>query len=169
MNQRPLEREPLSQPAGKPADTVVSPRLEPGKREPLVHASLEVRSSIVYATVIVALVFLPLFMLTGVEGRLLAPLGLAYITSLVASLFVSLTVTPVLASYLLPQIFGAKGSGPAPRSRKSIAGRLRSVFGRRAAAGRDWLWLHDLRHACATFLLVSGATSSSWRCSRSPP
>ncbi len=66
--------------------------------EVIYHASLEIRSSIVYATIIVALVFLPLFMLSGVEGRLLAPLGLAYITALIASLFVSLTVTPVLAS-----------------------------------------------------------------------
>ncbi len=69
--------------------------------EVIYHASLEIRSSIVYATIIVALVFIPLFALSGVEGKLLAPLGLAYITALIASLFVSLTVTPVLASYLL--------------------------------------------------------------------
>ena len=67
----------------------------------VMRASQEVRSGIFYATVIIILVFLPLFALSGVEGRLFVPLGVAFIVSIVASLLTSITLTPVLAYYFL--------------------------------------------------------------------
>jgi CzcA family heavy metal efflux pump len=84
--------------------------LPEGTRRPnfqvVLAASIEIRSSIVFATLIIALVFIPIFFLAGVEGRLLQPLGVAYLVALAASLVVAVTVTPVLCYFLLP---GSKG------------------------------------------------------------
>src|SRR5205814_8406462 len=79
-------------------------------------ASLEVRSAVVYATFIVVLVFLPIFFLSGLQGRLFAPLGYAYVLAVMASLAVALTVTPALALFLLSR------SGEPSRTGSSAAG-----------------------------------------------
>jgi len=71
------------------------------KLKVIYDASVEIRSSVIHATFIIIVAFIPLFFLSGMEGRLLAPLGIAFIVSLFASLVVAITLTPVLCSYLL--------------------------------------------------------------------
>ena len=97
---------------------------EPAMRV-VASASAEVRSGIVYATLIIVLVFLPLFALTGIEGRLFAPLGVAYIVSILCSLLVAVTVTPVLSYWLLPRMRRMRaGDGPLVRGLKAGQDRL---------------------------------------------
>jgi len=90
------------------------------------EASAEVRNSVVFGTAVVILVFMPLFALSGVEGRLFTPLGIAYIVSISASLLVSMTVTPVLSYYLLAdsKAVHSEQDSPLLRGLKNIASHL---------------------------------------------
>lgn len=91
--------------------------------EVVLEASKEIRSSIVYATMIVCLVVAALLLLPGFTGAMFAPMGLAYASSLLASLLVSLTVTPALASYVLPKarVVEKPGDTPVVRVLKAVA------------------------------------------------
>ena len=101
------------------------------------EASREVRGSIIYSTMLICLVFFPLFFLQGIEGRLFAPLGIAYVVSLLASLVISLTVTPAMCSYLLkPNPHGEHKDSPVVRFLKRVQER-----GLRITLAYPWLTL----------------------------
>ncbi len=87
-------------------DRAAHPTQRLGPLELIAKATLEVRSGILIATIIIVLVLMPLFFLPGIEGRLMQPLAIAYIVSLLASMVVSVTLTPVMSYYLLPKIKG---------------------------------------------------------------
>ena len=92
----------------------------------IAKATLEVRSAILYATMIVVLVLLPMFFLPGMEGRLMLPLAIGYIVALLVSMIVSVTLTPVMALYLLPNI-KALGHGDTRLLQRIKAGYNRSL------------------------------------------
>ncbi len=86
-------------------ENAVKDKNDPTKKsvsEVILGSSREIRGSVVYSTVLVTLVFLPLLALGGIEGRLMAPLAIAYIIALISSTLIALTVTVILSYYLLP-------------------------------------------------------------------
>lgn len=119
------------------------------------HASIEVRGCIVFGTMLVILVFMPLFALSGVEGRLFAPLGVAYIVSILASLLVSLTVTPVLGSLLLAGQIEKQGKLAAEKAKAAGTGDPHSAD----PHGADSFLLRWLKWAVAPVIRFS---MNSW-------
>ena len=115
--------------------------------ELIAKATLEVRSAIVYATAIIVLVFVPLFVLPGIEGRLFVPLGVAYITSIAASMLVSVTLTPVMAYYLLPNMKGLDHGDP----------KLVVWLKARYATALGWVFQHTRTVLTAGVVAVLGA------------
>ena len=126
---------------------VHSPAPEPVTRV-IFKASSEIRNSILFATLIIVLVFLPLFSLGGFEGRMFAPLAFAYIISITASLIVALTVTPVLCYYML---------GHSKLLQDERDSRLVAWLKRRYARVLNWTLRHPYKIivASAAMLLVA--------------
>lgn len=115
------------------------------------HASAEVRMPIFNSTLIITAAFLPLFFLSGMEGRLLIPLGVAFIVSLAASTIVALTLTPVLCSYLL--------SGKATDAELSQEPRVSRWLHETYAKSLEWImprWRGLIASIAALFLVALG-------------
>ena len=110
-------------------------RLNPS--ELIAKATLEVLSGIVLATVIIVLVLVPLFFLPGIEGRLMQPLAIAFIVSLLGSMLVSLTLTPVMAYYLLPKMKWAEHGDT--KIQAWVKNHYRKILQRVLDAPRKWL------------------------------
>lgn len=132
-------------------------RQNPGKSrfQVVLEASLEVRSAVVYASVIIVLVFVPVFFLPGLAGTFFRPLALSYILAITASLLVALTVTPALSLMLLKVSPGAHKDALFSRAMKSLYRAVLPAFARSpwlallvllaAFAGSGWVWSTQLK------------------------
>ena len=141
--------------------------LPPGQRKPIVEvvfeASREVRMPILNSTLIIIVTFIPLFFLTGMEGRMLVPLGIAFIVALFASTVVALTLTPVLCSYLL-----GKGKTDKDISREPFVARtLKKYYGQ----ALEWALRHRTGVLGGTIALFAAAMITFFTLGRSflPP
>ena len=122
----------------------------------VIDASLEVRTSVVYATFIVAIVFLPVIVLSGVQGALFRPLGLAYIFAIMASLGVALTVTPALTFVLLAR--RAQHAGESRFLRRLKSAYTRRLEGLQKHPGRVMLGTGALIAVAIAMIPLFGAT-----------
>lgn len=125
--------------------------LPTGQRKPVLdvvfHASAEVRMPIFNSTLIITAAFLPLFFLTGMEGRMLRPLGVAFIVSLLASTVVALTLTPVLCSLMLGN----------ENKKLSAEPKLAKALGKVYSRSLTWIMAHGRAMLIGTALLFVGA------------
>jgi CzcA family heavy metal efflux pump len=137
--------------------------LPPEKREPVLsvvyRASSEIRIAIWNATLIIIITFVPLFLLSGLEGRMLRPLGISFIVSLFASLIVAITVTPVLSSYLLTgekQLRKQVNGSWTERNLNRIYHRaLQFTLGR----NRALIWITAIIFALSVFLMTTAGSA----------
>ena len=136
-------------------------KLPPGERKRVIdvvfEASREVRMPILNSTLIIIVTFIPLFFLTGMEGRMLVPLGIAFIVALFASTIVALTLTPVLCSYLL-------GKGGDKMSREPIVARTLKKYYQRAL---EWSLRHRREVLGGTIVLFVAALITFFTLGRS--
>jgi HME family heavy-metal exporter len=142
-----LRRLRIARASGKPVDTL----------SVIASATTEVRSAILYATLIIVLVFLPLFALPGMEGRLFVPLGVAYITSILASMLVSVTVTPVMAYYLLGK--ASDQSHSEPRMVQWLKSHYQRALAKVMAQRAQVLWAAGLATLVASLAIPFFATT----------
>lgn len=138
-------------------------KLPPGERKRVIdvvfEASREVRMPILNSTLIIIVTFIPLFFLTGMEGRMLVPLGIAFIVALFASTIVALTLTPVLCSYLL-----GKGGDDDKMSREPIVARTLKKYYQRAL---EWSLRHRREVLGGTIVLFVAALITFFTLGRS--